>query len=101
LVSIERKDIDPNRIQAFILGVSSKLVLVQYVYDFNIDGLMVLRLSDLTDICCSKTDKFQLELLKDEKLYDKINFNLNYDLTDWKTAVSDLSRDFEYLILED
>jgi hypothetical protein len=101
LISIERKDIDQNKIQAFVLKASSNLVLIQYVYDFNIDGLMVLRVSDISDITCSKTDIFQLKLLKDEKLFDQINFNQKYNLTDWKTTIADLRKDFDYFIFED
>jgi hypothetical protein len=101
LISIERKDIDQNNIQAFILSASSNLVLIQYLYDFKIDGIMVLRMSDISDINCSNTDKFQLQLLKDEKIYDQINLQYNCDLKNWKTAISDLRRDYDYFILED
>ncbi len=100
LISIERKEIDANRIQGFILGASTNLVLVQYVYDFKLDGLMILRVSDISDLRRSKTDKFQLKLLKDENIYDRVNFNVNYDPTDWKTAILGLNKDFEYFILE-
>jgi hypothetical protein len=61
---------------------------------------MILRVSDISDIRCSKADEFQLGLLKDEKLYDTIDFNVSYDMTDWKAAISSLARDFEYFILE-
>ena len=101
LIGIERKDIDQNKIQAFVLGTSSNLVLIQYVYDFNIDGLMVLRVSDISGITCSKTDIFQLKLLKDEKLFDQINFDRKYNLSDWKTTIADLRKDFDYFIFED
>jgi hypothetical protein len=100
LISIERKGIDANRIQGFILGASRNLVLVQYVYDFKLDGLMTLRVSDISDVRWSKTDKFQLKLLKNEKIYDMVNFDVNYDLTDWKTTILGLSKKFEYFILE-
>jgi hypothetical protein len=100
LVAIERKDIGEIRIQGFILGISQKLVLIQYVYDFRLDGLMILRVPDISDLRFSKTEKFQLKLLKDEKIYDRINFNSNFDLTDWKTAILGLRKDYEYFILE-
>jgi len=43
LISIERKDIDQDKIQAVILGASSDLVSIQYVYDFKIDGIRGVR----------------------------------------------------------
>lgn len=48
LVSIERKTIDSNIITGFIFKVSDDLVLLSYVYDFNLDGIMVLRNRDIS-----------------------------------------------------
>lgn len=101
LVSIEREDIDTNGIQGFILDFSNSLLLLQYVYDFNLDGLLILRVEDITNINCTKTDIFQLELLKQEKLFKKINFHRNYDLSNFKTTISALNKEFSYFILED
>jgi hypothetical protein len=75
LMSIRREEIDGNRIQEFILGHSKELVLINYVYDFKLDGLMVLRLSDITDICSDNTDIFQTQILKEDGLYSKVDFN--------------------------
>lgn len=100
LVDIRRKNIDPNTIQAFILEVSRNLVLLQYVYDFNLDGLMVLRVSDISQVRCSQTEQFQRELLKDEKLFEKVDFSISIDLTDWKAAISCLRSHYEYFIFE-
>jgi hypothetical protein len=66
LVSIRRSSIDPNSIQGFVVGLSQDLVALEYVYDFQIDGLLVLRRSDITDVRRSKTDEFQQSLLKQE-----------------------------------
>ena len=59
LVSIGRANIDTRSIQGFVLACSDELVLIQYVYDFNLDGLMVLRVSDISSIKCSATNGFQ------------------------------------------
>jgi hypothetical protein len=63
LVSIRRADVDSNAIQAFILGASERLVLLQYVYDFKLDGLLVVRREDISDVQRTATDKFQQSLL--------------------------------------
>jgi hypothetical protein len=57
LVSIERSNIDQNSIQAFVLASSDELIVLQYVYDFTLNGLMVLRTKDVTKVRCSATDK--------------------------------------------
>ena len=49
LVSIRRGEIDGCSIQGFVLGLSENLVLLQYVYDFHLDGLMLLRTADIPD----------------------------------------------------
>ena len=66
LVSIERENIDGNKIQGFLLGESDEYVLISYVYDFHLDGLMVLRKMDISLVETTKTDKLQTLLLKDE-----------------------------------
>ncbi len=71
LVSIRRDAIDSNSIQGFVLAASDELLLIQYVYDFNLDGLMVLRLSDVTEIKSGATDKFQKQLLIDEQIFKR------------------------------
>lgn len=100
LVSIKRKNIDGNKIQGFVLAESSNLILLNYVYDFNLDGLMVLRKSDISSIESTETDKFQTELLKNEGVYSKVNFDVDYDLTSWGTFVSSAIVNHQYLILE-
>lgn len=43
LVSINRDAIDSNSIQGFILGFSDELVVIQYIYDFRLDGPLIIR----------------------------------------------------------
>jgi len=74
LVSISRTEIDSNKIQGVILGYSKKLVLLNYIYDFRLDGLMILNRDYISKIGVSKTDKFQKELLIKEGIFERINF---------------------------
>lgn len=101
LVSIRRDEIDDNRIQGFILDYSKELILIQYVYDFNLDGLMVLRLSDITDITSDKTDDFQTQILKEEGIYSKGFFKQKYNLTDWKSVFTNIASEHRFVITED
>lgn len=101
LVSIRRQEIDGRRIQAFLLDYSDELILVQYVYDFNLDGLMVLRRSDISEIESSKTDILQTQILKDEGLYLKVDFNFKCDVSCWRGVLSTLNSLNRFIIAED
>ena len=100
LVSIRRGGIDENAIQGFILDSSDELIALQYVYDFNLDGLMFLRIEDITDVKSSRTGKFQKGLLKKEGLLEKVPFGATFALGDWKSLISQLSKEYEFMILE-
>jgi hypothetical protein len=100
LVSLRRAGVDENSIQGFVLGVSAELVLLQYVYDFRLDGLMILRIADISEINCSKTDQFQEGLLQVEGLLRSIPFDYSIDLSTWPTAIAGLGEDYPLLVLE-
>ena len=100
LISIRREAVDENKIQGFVLGSSDRLVLLQYVYDFNLDGLMVLRTADISEVVRSKTDEFQERLLADEGLLSRIPFDYSIDLSSWRSAIAGLSGMHPLLILE-
>lgn len=100
LISICRIEIDPNLIQGFILASSEQLVVLQYVYDFNLDGLMVLSRSEITEIRCTSTDKFQRKLLADEGSLKTVPFETTFDLQSWRTIIKQLAKAYSLIILE-
>ena len=100
LVSVRRDAIDQNKIQGFVLAASESLFLLQYVYDFNLDGLMVLRTTDVTDLKSSKTEEFQRTRLEEEGLISKVPFGTKVDLSSWHAVIAELSRQFPLMILE-
>jgi hypothetical protein len=100
LVSIRRDEIDEHPIQGFVLASSEDLVVLQYVYDFNLDGLMVLRVADITEVRHSATDKFQKGLLEQERLMTRIPFGADFDLRNWKSVIAQLSKEYGLMILE-
>lgn len=75
LVSIRRANIDGFSIQGFLLDFSDTLILLQYVYDFRLDGYMVLRRRDISKLNASATDRFQKALLRAEGILDEIDFS--------------------------
>ena len=100
LVSRRRDGVDENSIQGFVLGVSDELVMLQYVYDFKLDGLMVLRTVDISELDRSKTDEFQEGLLQVEGLLQAVPFDYSIDLSTWPTAIAGLAEDYPLLIVE-
>ncbi|MCE3603904.1 hypothetical protein LXA47_09845 [Massilia sp. P8910] len=100
LVSISRSGIDAHSMEAFVLGVSEELVLLQYVYDFHLDGLMILRIADLTVVECSETCKFQRELLVQDGLLEQVPFDSLFDLRNWHTVLTQLANAYPLMILE-
>ena len=100
LVSIRRDEIDERSIQGFILDSSEELIALQYVDDFQLDGMMFLRVEDITEVKNSKTSKFQKALLKSEGLLEKVPFGVTFALSDWKSLIAQLSMEYEFMIIE-
>ncbi len=100
MVSLRRDNVAGNAIQGLILGASDNLILLQNVYDFNLDGLMVLRSEDITEVVRSKTDEFHQSLLEAEGVLSEARFEYRIDLTNWQTAISDLRSSYPLMILE-
>ncbi|WP_148289897.1 hypothetical protein [Ideonella sp. B508-1] len=89
-----------NEIQGFVLESSEDLVVLQYVYDFRLDGLMILSRSDITGVRETKTDKFQTRLLKHEGLFEKVPFGRGFEAGNWRSIIKQLSRSYSLLIIE-
>lgn len=100
LVAIRRATIDGKSIQGFVLGASEQLVLLQYVYDFNLDGLMLLRARDISEVTRSRTEELQERLLADEGLLSSVPFGYEVDLRSWRSAIDDLRGEHSIFILE-
>ncbi|NHZ36436.1 hypothetical protein [Massilia rubra] len=100
LVAVFRSGIDDHSMEGFVLGFSDDLLLFQYIYDFHLDGLMVLRIADITDVTCTATCKFQRELLEQEGLIRQVPFDISLDLRNWQTLLAQLSTMYPLMILE-
>lgn len=100
LVSIRRRDIDGYGIQGFLVGLSDNLLALEYVYDFQIDGLMVLRRSDITEVRRTATDEFQERLLKKEGIRPGSQTPVMLELDGWGALIRQLSAHCPLMILE-
>jgi hypothetical protein len=100
LVSIRRDGCDDRKIEAFILDFSDTLILLQYIYDFHVDGMLLLRIADITDIEMTATDEFQKQLLIEEGDFDKIDFERKPPIRSYDALLRSLPKG-EIVILED
>jgi len=100
LVSIRRDGCDDRKIQAFVIHFSDSLVLLQYIYDFHVDGFLLLRLADITSIETTATDEFQKGLLIVEGEFAKIDFGYRPPIGSFDVFLRSLP-DGEIVILED
>jgi hypothetical protein len=100
LVSIRRRDVDDYGLQGFVVGLSEHLLALEYVYDFQIDGLIILRRSDITEVRRTGTDQFQESLLKKEGILPGEQAPEPLELDGWRSVIEQLSKKHEYMILE-
>lgn len=87
LVCIRRKEIDSRSLQAIPIRYSDNLLLVQYIYNFYVDGQLVLRRKDITSMESRATDRFQQSLLVNQGLINQIDFQFEADLTSFAELV--------------
>lgn len=90
LIAISRDDLDSHKVQGFPLAYSPSLLLIRYVYDFHLDGLLLVRRSDITDVNCRGTDKFQRKLLETENKLKRGLFQSNYSIGNFSAFLESL-----------
>lgn len=82
------------------MACSDTLILLQYVYDFHLDGFMLLRRRDITELKTGKTDRFQRQLLLNEGVLDQVDFDFRVPIKSYGSFLTTLSPD-EIVIVED
>lgn len=93
MVVIKREHLEhPYNVYGVILGESERLMLVQTVRDFRLDGLMVIAKSDITEIIRNRTERTQTAMLKKMGQWDKIPFDVRYDLSSWRAFFRDAAK---------
>lgn len=100
LVSIRRDAIDEHELHGFVLAHSDALVAIQRIDDFRLDGLTLLRRADITAVESDDADAFRKELLGAEGTLAYVPFGLALDLHDWRSAITQWSREHDLMILE-
>lgn len=99
LVSIHRAIPDSHSIQGFVLACSKNLILLQYVYDFRLDGFRLLRRRDITELKAGDTDCFQRQLLVADGVLEQVDFGFRTPIQSYDSFLASLSSD-EIVIVE-
>ncbi len=101
LVSIHRERVDALRIQGIVIAASKELLLLRYVYDFRPDGLLVLSRDSVSKLQVTATDEFQRQMLVDEGIFDRIDFEPQYPVDSWRSFLTAVKEENRLLILEE
>ena len=100
LIFLRRPMIDDHSIQGFILDCSETLILLQYVYDFHLDGFMLLRRRDITELKSGDTDRFQRQLLSTDGVLEHVDFAYRAPIESFDTFLASRSPE-EIILIED
>lgn len=100
LLSIRRAGICRHAEQGFLLDFSDTLLLFQHVVDFHLEGYLLLRRVDITELKSTHTDQFQRELLNAEGVLDQIAFDFRAPIESFEVFLQSCGKN-EIVIVED
>jgi hypothetical protein len=99
-VKITREKIDSNVIYCYPLLMSNKLLLIQYLYDFQVDGYMIIRLKDITSIRSDDLERFSESIIKNEGIIENIKNPSFETIEDWLEVFKKLKSMGNNIIIE-
>jgi hypothetical protein len=89
LYTFERRQIDPNRLHGLVVSESKTLILIQYEYDFQFDGYMVIRRRDVSKLYSPDSNSYCERLMRKEGLWkNPPNAIRSLPLKDWRTLLT-------------
>ena len=100
LVTIRRNACRGGGVQAFVIDVSKHFVLLQQVCDFHLDGLFLFRISDISGVNATDTDKFHRKLLIQEEEFELVDFARRLPIQSYQALLESLPED-QIFIIED
>lgn len=99
-VKIKRSKIDSEDLNVIPLAVGQNLVLLQELYDFDLDGYTIIRIKDITSIVMTKSQQFSQHILKEEGILDQIRKSSINSLDNWINVLNELSIQNKNIIVE-
>lgn len=89
-IKIIRSNLDSDDLNAIPLGIGQNLVLLQGLYDFDLDGYLIIRIKDITSINITRSQQFSQRILKEEGILNRIRKPSINTLDNWKNVLNDL-----------
>lgn len=99
-IKIRRSRIGADDLNVIPLAIGQNLVLFQDLYDFNIDGYVIIRIKDITSIIITKSQQFSQFILKEEGILNQIRKPLINSVDNWGKVLTDLSNFGKNIIVE-
>jgi hypothetical protein len=100
LAYITREIIDINAIDCIPLILGQDLLLVQYLFDFQLDGYMIIRIKDITFIRSDDIERFSEFILKKEGILSQIKEPPISNLESWGVVFEELKVLGKNIIIE-
>lgn len=96
LVTIEREKFSEENLYGFILKESKKLLMIRQIFDFRTEGILVINKKEISDCYSSLSDDYETEILKEFGIYQTIDFNIDYNIKNWRSFFESSHQDFPY-----
>lgn len=99
-IVITRDKIDTAPLYGIPLMLEENILLIQYLYDYQLDGYMILRIKDITSVRSDERERFSEYILQQEGLYDKIQKPMLTTLRSWRAIFEELKESEKNILLE-
>lgn len=99
-IKIRRSKIDAEDLNVIPLGIGKNLVLFQDLYDFDLDGYIIIRIKDITSIVITKSQQFSQFILKEEDILNQIKKPAINSIDNWENILTELSNFGKNIIVE-
>lgn len=83
-ITIKREAVDDEPISAIPVKVSSRLLLIYYIYDFTFDGCKVLSVEDISEIQREEIDRFHSYIIQREGIVQGADVYGDMDIDTWQ-----------------
>ncbi|MFA5385856.1 MAG: hypothetical protein WC364_14580 [Eubacteriales bacterium] len=69
VVCVNRNEIDSDLLFCIPLIIEQNFLLAHYLYDFNLDGYIIVRIKDITSVKSDEKESYIMSILKNESIY--------------------------------
>lgn len=99
-IKIRRSKINADDLNVIPLAIGQNLVLLQDLYDFSLDGYVIIRIKDVTSVVITKSQQFSQFILKEEGILNQIRKPLISSIDTWENVLTELSNLGKNIIVE-